>query len=164
MGVYKVTSEGPRDDFPPMLRGDIARNYGDHFPYDSVRGPKLTSLCEPAPFFGNLVWRSWCKPRQGGFPEWPKGTDCKSAAQCFRGSNPLPATTTQTERNADGLRFCFNRAQACLQAWLKQKRSGAKRPAFPRPRKLLRRRSRRHQRNKPVLQAQRRRPSEMPGL
>ena len=24
----------------------------------------------------------------GWIPEWPKGTDCKSAANCFGGSNP----------------------------------------------------------------------------
>ena len=29
----------------------------------------------------------------GQIPEWPKGTDCKSAATCFDGSNPsLPIT------------------------------------------------------------------------
>ena len=26
----------------------------------------------------------------GWIPEWPKGTDCKSAAYCFGGSNPPP--------------------------------------------------------------------------
>ena len=26
----------------------------------------------------------------GQIPEWPKGTDCKSAATCFDGSNPSP--------------------------------------------------------------------------
>ena len=26
----------------------------------------------------------------GRIPEWPKGTDCKSAANCFGGSNPPP--------------------------------------------------------------------------
>ena len=26
----------------------------------------------------------------GWIPEWPKGTDCKSAATCFGGSNPPP--------------------------------------------------------------------------
>ena len=30
----------------------------------------------------------WC----GEIPEWPKGTDCKSVAECFRGSNPLLPT------------------------------------------------------------------------
>ena len=28
----------------------------------------------------------------GWIPEWPKGTDCKSAANCFGGSNPPPPT------------------------------------------------------------------------
>ena len=28
--------------------------------------------------------------RNGWIPEWPKGTDCKSAANCFGGSNPPP--------------------------------------------------------------------------
>ncbi len=28
--------------------------------------------------------------KYGRFPEWPKGTDCKSAANCFGGSNPPP--------------------------------------------------------------------------
>ena len=27
----------------------------------------------------------------GWVPEWPKGTDCKSAANCFGGSNPPPS-------------------------------------------------------------------------
>ena len=28
----------------------------------------------------------------GWIPEWPKGTDCKSAADCFGGSNPPPSS------------------------------------------------------------------------
>ena len=28
--------------------------------------------------------------KNGWIPEWPKGTDCKSAANCFGGSNPPP--------------------------------------------------------------------------
>ena len=31
----------------------------------------------------------------GGIPEWPKGTDCKSAGTAFGGSNP-PSPTYQT--------------------------------------------------------------------
>ena len=30
----------------------------------------------------------------GWIPEWPKGTDCKSAANCFGGSNPPPSIIT----------------------------------------------------------------------
>ena len=32
------------------------------------------------------------KIQQGGFPEWPKGTDCKSAGFAFGGSNPPSPT------------------------------------------------------------------------
>ena len=31
------------------------------------------------------------KTSYGWIPEWPKGTDCKSAANCFGGSNPPPS-------------------------------------------------------------------------
>ena len=31
----------------------------------------------------------------GWIPEWPKGTDCKSAANCFGGSNPPPPIALQ---------------------------------------------------------------------
>ena len=34
----------------------------------------------------------------GWIPEWPKGTDCKSAANCFGGSNPPPSIRS-TEHN-----------------------------------------------------------------
>ena len=34
----------------------------------------------------------------GQIPEWPKGTDCKSAANCFGGSNPpLPMNETHAK-------------------------------------------------------------------
>ena len=34
----------------------------------------------------------------GGVPEWPKGTDCKSAASCFDGSNPSSPTIEQVKQ------------------------------------------------------------------
>ena len=34
----------------------------------------------------------------GGIPEWPKGTDCKSAGTAFGGSNP-PSPTYQTHQD-----------------------------------------------------------------
>ena len=34
----------------------------------------------------------------GRIPEWPKGTDCKSAANCFGGSNPPPPTCQSGNR------------------------------------------------------------------
>ena len=33
----------------------------------------------------------WNTIPYGWIPEWPKGTDCKSAANCFGGSNPPPS-------------------------------------------------------------------------
>ena len=38
----------------------------------------------------------------GGVPEWPKGADCKSAAERFVGSNPTPATAGKPA--AEGVR------------------------------------------------------------
>ena len=35
-------------------------------------------------FLGRVTCYGW-------IPEWPKGTDCKSAAICFGGSNPPPS-------------------------------------------------------------------------
>ena len=32
----------------------------------------------------------------GRIPEWPKGTDCKSAANCFGGSNPPPSISCRS--------------------------------------------------------------------
>ena len=34
----------------------------------------------------------------GGIPEWPKGTDCKSAVNDFGGSNPPSPTKIRTEK------------------------------------------------------------------
>ena len=35
--------------------------------------------------------------KYGGFPEWPKGTDCKSAGDAFGGSNPPSPTKYRAE-------------------------------------------------------------------
>ena len=37
----------------------------------------------------------------GSVPEWPKGTDCKSAGNAFGGPNP-PAPTKQKEHRESG--------------------------------------------------------------
>ena len=39
----------------------------------------------------------------GGVPEWPKGTDCKSAAYRFDGSNPSSPTTKSPTPSGVGL-------------------------------------------------------------
>ena len=44
----------------------------------------------------------------GSVPEWPKGTDCKSAGNAFGGPNP-PAPTKQESRPQDRL-SCFIQA------------------------------------------------------
>ena len=50
----------------------------------------------------------------GWIPEWPKGTDCKSAANCFGGSNPPPPISTlQWERAQECVTSIL---EACLQS------------------------------------------------
>ena len=41
----------------------------------------------------------------GGIPEWPKGTDCKSAGYAYGGSNPPAPTKTALISSKSGL-FC----------------------------------------------------------
>ena len=43
-----------------------------------------------SPFIGFFLLYKYIK-EYGWIPEWPKGTDCKSAANCFGGSNPPPS-------------------------------------------------------------------------
>ena len=43
-----------------------------------------------SPFIGFFLLYKYMK-EYGWIPEWPKGTDCKSAANCFGGSNPPPS-------------------------------------------------------------------------
>ena len=44
----------------------------------------------------------------GGIPEWPKGTDCKSAVNDFGGSNPpSPTKAEPDEPDVFGWLFCF---------------------------------------------------------
>ncbi len=47
-----------------------------------------------------LFFHGTAKAEHGGVPEWPKGADCKSAAECFGGSNPSPATVSVRPRSA----------------------------------------------------------------
>ena len=37
----------------------------------------------------------------GWIPEWPKGADCKSVANCFGGSNPPPSSRVPKGLKAD---------------------------------------------------------------
>ena len=36
----------------------------------------------------------------GQIPEWPKGTDCKSAGDAFEGSNPSPPIRSKNKKSA----------------------------------------------------------------
>ena len=54
----------------------------------------LAQLGEHLPYKQRVTGSSPVGPIQfqyGWIPEWPKGTDCKSAANCFGGSNPPPS-------------------------------------------------------------------------
>ena len=89
------------------LYGIIAQ-LGEHLPYkqrvigSSPIGPIYADVAQLAeqlicnqqvngssPFIG-LLWLLKVIIKYGWIPEWPKGTDCKSAANCFGGSNPPP--------------------------------------------------------------------------
>ena len=41
---------------------------------------------------GSTPFTSSSKIKNGGIPEWPKGTDCKSAGNAFGGPNPPSPT------------------------------------------------------------------------
>ena len=86
----------------------ILAQLGEHLPYkqrvigSSPIGPIYADVAQLAeqlicnqqvngssPFIG-LLWLLKVIIKYGWIPEWPKGTDCKSAANCFGGSNPPP--------------------------------------------------------------------------
>ena len=60
--------------------------------YSSIKNKKkvekIACANRMSMLYSNLV-RSF-SDKNGWIPEWPKGTDCKSAANCFGGSNPPP--------------------------------------------------------------------------
>ena len=52
----------------------------------------IAQLGEHLPYKQRVIGSSPIGPIDYGWiPEWPKGTDCKSAANCFGGSNPPPS-------------------------------------------------------------------------
>ena len=48
----------------------------------------------------------------GRFPEWPKGTDCKSAGNAFGGSNPPSPTNKKRTFVYQKFSFCLSKPQA----------------------------------------------------
>ena len=49
---------------------------------------------KPKKYLAKTFFFVYNKFVHGWIPEWPKGTDCKSAGDAFEGSNPSPSTTT----------------------------------------------------------------------
>ena len=74
-------------------------------PSPARKFPQKT-LTNPCPS-GNIYRQSVrLRIEYGRVPEWPMGTDCKSAAFSFGGSNP-PAPTKKTSTYESTLRFLF---------------------------------------------------------
>ena len=48
--------------------------------------------------FPDAVYELVMKIHQGGVPERPKGTDCKSVGEAYGGSNPPPTTSLKIRR------------------------------------------------------------------
>ena len=69
----------------------------------------MVRLRSPAPF-----GRATVQSEYGGFPERPKGADCKSVVTDFGGPNP-PAPTKKALLSTDKGAF-FNDAQGSLQS------------------------------------------------
>ena len=57
----------------------------------------LAQLGEHLPYKQRVIGSSPIGPIYGWIPEWPKGTDCKSAANCFGGSNPPPSIKVKVD-------------------------------------------------------------------
>ena len=61
----------------------------------------LAQLGEHLPYKQRVIGSSPIGSILGWIPEWPKGTDCKSAANCFGGSNPPPSIFYQIKVASD---------------------------------------------------------------
>ena len=63
----------------------------------------LAQLGEHLPYKQGVIGSSPIRPITflGGIPEWPKGTDCKSAGTAFGGSNPPSPTNPEAEKLRD---------------------------------------------------------------
>ena len=60
----------------------------------------MVRLRSPAPVnFGGFAAEN-LRILYGSVPEWPKGTDCKSAGYAFGGSNPPSPTKKETRQMA----------------------------------------------------------------
>ena len=85
-------------------------------PSPARKFPQKT-LTNPCPS-GNIYRQSVrLRIEYGRVPEWPMGTDCKSAAFSFGGSNP-PAPTKKTSVE-NTLVFCFAAKSDSLGGWIR---------------------------------------------
>ena len=78
-----------------LVRAPPCHGGGRRFESDSGRYGVLAQLGEHLPYKQGVIGSSPIRPITflGGIPEWPKGTDCKSAGTAFGGSNPPSPTT-----------------------------------------------------------------------
>ena len=63
----------------------------------------------PAPL-GSARRTERISSQYGGIPEWPKGTDCKSAGNAFGGSNPPSPTIKRVRKRCTRQKARFYRA------------------------------------------------------
>ena len=82
---------------------------------------------------GNIYRQSMdCKTEYGRVPEWPMGTDCKSAAFSFGGSNP-PAPTKKPQRMQVRGGFCFATRLNLSGGWIRTAAATALKTAQKQP-------------------------------
>ena len=85
-----------RKVFPPRKNTNFRKNRVDfcvpmYYNNDCLKRAVCSSCNKRVSRFYNMSLRLRSSV-YGGVPEWPKGTDCKSAASCFGGSNPPSST------------------------------------------------------------------------
>ena len=86
-------------------------------PSPARKFPQKT-LTNPCPS-GNIYRQSVrLRIEYGRVPEWPMGTDCKSAAFSFGGSNP-PAPTKKSSIRTGYWIFCFAEIFSGLGGWIR---------------------------------------------
>ena len=87
---------GPCDQAPTQLTGaDLILIHMPHV--TRPLRPRLARIIMSLLFFHGtarrlIPGRTGTHVEHGGLPERPMGADCKSAAECYGGSNPSPAT------------------------------------------------------------------------
>ena len=126
-----------RKVFPPRKNTNFRKNRVDfcvpmYYNNDCLKRAVCSSCNKRVSRFYNMSLRLRSSV-YGGVPEWPKGTDCKSAASCFGGSNPPSSTRKRTLRlqspffnkiNPMGICETALWAVKCLRMFIKRKTAG----------------------------------------